>query len=294
MHNRSYQEKRLDEVFSFITGCLIFAVAVCLIAAGIQISASSQEVASKTQSEPVKVAVQSQSILSQIEGIDLPIPLSEKEIKLHALKDEALAIVGSLDDREKELNTRAKEIEDKKLVLEQREKIPAMAKGWYLMADTEPPKGRNVLFYSNQYANCPYKVMSYLGRVNKNLDFQLSIGNDDVQIVTSGHAELKRVYWTYLEDFDKGTRVPSDKEIAADRNKLTYKELQKGLTTLEVLSMYGEPSKRSVSVGYGVNEDRTWHYYKKRHNGHGHASNYLKFTNDKLVYWDLDFNFERV
>lgn len=134
----------------------------------------------------IEKVVDELSILAQIEGIDLPIPLSEKEVQLYALRDELLAM--------------AKNFEDKQLIVKQKE-------------------------------------------INRGIDPE----------------------------------------------RLTSQKLVKGLTPDQVIAMYGKPDKRSISAGHDW-EERGWFY---RLAGSHNKSNYLKFKNDKLEYWDLDFKFER-
>jgi hypothetical protein len=143
--------------------------------------------------EAKQETVEYSSIIDQIEGIDLPIPLSEKEIQLHALKDEVLKISKSFEAREKALTER--------------------------------------------------------------------------------------------ESSFKKKRVES--KVNADM--LTSQKLVKGLTIDEVLTIYGKPNRNSISAGHDW-EERSWFYNHTKHPG---QSNYLKFRDDKLIYWDLDFKFER-
>ena len=77
-----------------------------------------------------------------------------------------------------------------------------MAKGWNRMSENKPPKGSMVLFYSKDFSNCSYKVMSYLGTNTKGINFQISVGYDNIQQLTSPPGAEKATYWTYLEEFD--------------------------------------------------------------------------------------------
>ncbi len=238
------------------------------------------------------------SLLAKIEGIGLPIPLSEKEIQLHALKDELLAIVSSIGEKQKELDVKKKEVAEKELALKERERIPAMAKGWRRMSEEKPPKGRMVLFYDTEFSNFPYKIMSYLG-TGKRIDFQISIGNNNIQKITSDLGADKTTYWIYLEDF-AGEGKPSDeskKTVAVKKSsKIKYAKsthLKKEMSPDDVLALYGLPATTSAITHSGGVEEK-WTYYKYKKNGFMEGSNYLSFEDGKLTYWKLDFKFERI
>jgi hypothetical protein len=228
------------------------------------------------------------SLLSKLDGIGLPIPLSEKEIRLSNLKDEAIALVKSIGTREKELSAAEKKLDARTASFKHREKIPAMAEGWNLMSKVEPPKGKWVLYYCATFANQPYSVLSYVSTNHHKITWKVDIGADNIQSVHMHRDGKDKIYWTYLEDFD-GDGKPSDiSRSTVDTDRLCLGKIRKGLTTSDIFTMYGKPSSRKVNGGYG-DEDRTW-FYNRRIKGHLKL-NYLRFENDKLVYWDLDYNF---
>lgn len=212
-YGTTHEEKVLMNAFAGGMIVIIGLMIIGVYAAMCQNPAAS-DAQKSTEAVPINVILRDGvSLLSELDGIDLLIPLSEKEIRLQTLKDEALAIVKEFDSREKELVLKEKllatkvaasrkELSSKKASLERREKIPAMAKGWYRMEEQLPPKGRSILFYSHEFANCSYKVMSYLGTDNSGINFQISVALNDIQRLTSPRGSEINIYWVYLEDFD--------------------------------------------------------------------------------------------
>ena len=253
------------------------------------------------------------SLLSKIEGLELPIPLSEKEIQLHALKDEVIALIKAADEKdvafkarklvyntqmkeEKDAFVKSMEVKQKALgdrkaryradvaELKQRASVPAMAKGWKLLSETTPPKDAHILVYSSEFKGDPYWIMRYKRVANDKAVWSIRTGGGYVKELTSTLKTANKTYWMHLEDFDQ------EKDKVEKVGKLTSNNLKKGLTIEAIAKMFGSPDKRSMQNGHKGVVVREWNYYSKDIEGKLRI-NFLKFEDDKLTYWNLGYNF---
>lgn len=263
-------------IFGYIFGAIIVAI-VILAANGCFSPDATDSEPNAVPTVTVAIGVEQESLLSELNGIELPIPLSKKEIRIQALKDEALALVQSLGCREKSAIAEEKKLQ---IAIEASGKIASSFTGWKSLGDEIPPKGVYVLIYDRAFHQKPYQVMKFVQKKKDVLIFEadLFVNSETPQTYTMRVIPITRslYYWTTFDNF------------CGKREKyFTNCRLRRGLTLDEVFNMYGEPSSATVSKGRN-NDRETWFY--DSHNDQW-KSNMLWFDDGMLISWKLNFSF---